>query len=126
MKFVKQEQHHTQVVSAHHVFQALCCLLFVVFTPFFSGCAPQTTAEIQQWGIIRYEDVYTTTQVIAPNGEILSETQTPSGVVKPVYGYYRQEVVVPPETRDSHDVFAIISRGIVTGAVTYTIYKILR
>lgn len=125
MKFISKE-HHIQVVRAHHVFRALCCLLFVVFTPFFSGCAPRTTAEIQQWGIIRYDDVYNTTKVIAPNGEILSETRTPSGVVIPVYGYYTQEVVIPAETRDSHDVFAMVYRGIVTSVVTYSIYKTLR
>ena len=126
MKLVKKTRHHTQVVSAHYVFRALYFLFFVVFTPLFCGCAPQTTAQIQQWGIVRYEDVYTTTQVIAPNGEILSETQTPSGVVKPIYQYYPQEVVVDPETRNSHDVFSKIIGGVVYGTVTYVLLKSLK
>lgn len=126
MKFVKRERHHTQVVSVCHVFQALCCLLFVVLTPLFWGCAPRTTAEIQEWGIVGYENVYNTTQTIDRNGVLIAESRSPAGLI-PVYGYYTQEVVVPPETRDSHDVFSksidALMYVVVSGTVTYIVLK---
>lgn len=125
MKFAKDKWHHTRVVNAHRVFRALCFLSFVVFTTMFWGCAPQTTTEIQEWGIVGYEEVYNTTQIIDPNGAIVDESRTLAGV-NPVYGYYTQEVLVDPETRNSHDVLSKIIGGAVYGAGVYVLLKCLK
>lgn len=125
MKFAKKARHSTQMVSAFHVFLFPCCFLFLTLIPLFSGCAPQITTEIQEWGIVGYEDAYNTTQVINPNGVIVDESRTPAGAI-PVYGYYTQEVVIDPETRNSHDVFSKIIGGVVYGTVIYVLLKCLK
>lgn len=124
MKLLKKTQDRTQVVMTFHILPLLCCFLF--FVPLlFLGCAPQLTTEIQEWGIVGYEDVYSSTQIIDPSGVIIDESRTLAGV-KPVYGYYTQEVIIDPETRNSHDVLSKVIGAAVYGTIVYVVIKCLK
>ena len=68
--------------------------------------------------------VYDTTHVIDSDGNLISETKTPSGSV-PVYGYYTKTIVIPQETRASHDVLGMTYRLLLCASYSYLIYALM-